>query len=236
MPCVDAADWTKGAKLADTLLHFLAPLPLLLVLGGSLIIALLQQGRGSAQRALSALIPLFNAAPDADRDHARAVLLRVDEVAQLRGISRTDRVRAKSAFLADAIQKLANCNDYRDFDRWARQDIGDRGARHRRAIDFWNSLADTAPAMGMAGTVIGLIGMFANMDDPASLGPSMALALLTTLHGIVLANLMAGPIAQRLARLSREEIAWQTEVAERISAIARRESAPLRQSAVRDVA
>ena len=63
-------------------------------------------------------------------------------------------------------------------------------------------MADAAPALGMAGTVIGLIGMFAAMDDPALMGPAMALAMLTTLYGLVLGAVLFGPIASRLERLS----------------------------------
>ena len=88
----------------------------------------------------------------------------------------------------------------------------------------------------MAGTVIGLIGMFAAMDDPAALGPAMALALLTTFYGVVIANMIAAPIAARLADLSERELAWQREAADRMLAIARRENAPLRRAAMREVA
>ncbi len=54
-------------------------------------------------------------------------------------------------------------------------------------------LADAAPAMGMAGTIIGLIGMFARMNDPATIGPAMALALIATFDGMILANVSGRP-------------------------------------------
>ena len=63
--------------------------------------------------------------------------------------------------------------------------------------------------MGMIGTVIGLILMFAQMNDPAAMGPAMAIAMLTTLYGLILAFGIAGPVAARLERLSEAECAWQ---------------------------
>jgi chemotaxis protein MotA len=59
--------------------------------------------------------------------------------------------------------------------------------------------------MGMIGTLIGLVQMLANMDDPKQIGPAMAVALLTTLYGAILANMFALPIADKLAVRSREE-------------------------------
>ena len=68
------------------------------------------------------------------------------------------------------------------------------------------------------------------------IGPAMALALLTTLYGIVIANLLAAPIAARLADLSERELAWQTELCERMLRVARRETAPVRRASIREVA
>ncbi|MBK8908801.1 MAG: MotA/TolQ/ExbB proton channel family protein [Rhodospirillales bacterium] len=62
--------------------------------------------------------------------------------------------------------------------------------------------AEYAPAMGLIGTLIGLVQMMGNLEDPAAIGPSMAVALLTTLYGAILANLVFSPLATRLDRLS----------------------------------
>ena len=88
-------------------------------------------------------------------------------------------------------------------------------------IGFWRHAAEVAPAMGMIGTVIGLVTMFAHMNDPAAMGPAMAVAMLTTLYGLVLAFGVAGPIAARLERLSEAECAWQARASERLVALAR---------------
>jgi chemotaxis protein MotA len=209
----------------DILGHLFSPLPLLMVLAGATAIALIQQGLEALPAALGALKPLFTANPDEDRDGARAVLLRAEETAHTHDVSRIDRLRAHQPFLIQALTTLANAPDVDRFAFWAAQDIADRRARHERAIGFWNAIADAAPAMGMAGTIIGLIGMFSRMSDPSSIGPAMALALIATFDGMVLANAVAGPIAARLARLSARELDWQREIADRMIGLARREVA-----------
>jgi chemotaxis protein MotA len=157
-------------------------------------------------------------------------------VAQLRGLACTDRVKTANPFLTEAARKLANCEKTEQFELWAAQSLSDRAQRHASVRNVWLSIADAAPALGMAGTIIGLVGMFAAMDDPAALGPSMALALLTTFYGVVIANVVAAPVATRLADLSERELAWQKEVADRMAAIARRENVPLRRASIREVA
>ncbi|MHC8509106.1 MAG: MotA/TolQ/ExbB proton channel family protein [Rhodospirillales bacterium] len=77
---------------------------------------------------------------------------------------------------------------------------------------IFRGIGDTAPAFGMIGTLIGLVQMLANLDDPSKIGPAMAIAMLTTFYGALIANLAAIPIAEKLAarteqdRLTREQI------------------------------
>jgi chemotaxis protein MotA len=66
-------------------------------------------------------------------------------------------------------------------------------------------MGDTAPAFGMIGTLIGLVQMLSSMDDPASIGPAMAVALLTTLYGAVMANFLFLPLAGKLSLRSDQE-------------------------------
>jgi len=63
---------------------------------------------------------------------------------------------------------------------------------------FWRGIGDMAPAWGMIGTLVGLVQMLANLDDPAAIGPAMAIAMLTTFYGAVIANLIAIPLADKL--------------------------------------
>jgi chemotaxis protein MotA len=77
--------------------------------------------------------------------------------------------------------------------------------RHARGADVIRKAAEFAPAMGLIGTLVGLVQMLGNLDDPAAIGPSMAVALLTTFYGAVLANMVFSPLAAKLERNSADE-------------------------------
>jgi chemotaxis protein MotA len=77
--------------------------------------------------------------------------------------------------------------------------------RHQFGAEIFTTMATFAPAMGMIGTLVGLVQMLQSMDDPSSIGPAMAVALLTTFYGSVMANLIFVPIAGKLKRRSKEE-------------------------------
>lgn len=70
--------------------------------------------------------------------------------------------------------------------------------RHKKVIGFWEKWAELGPAWGMIGTLIGLVNMLNNMEDPSTIGPSMAVALITTLYGSVIANWLCIPIASKM--------------------------------------
>ncbi|PLW75260.1 MotA/TolQ/ExbB proton channel family protein [Cohaesibacter celericrescens] len=72
---------------------------------------------------------------------------------------------------------------------------------------FYKQLGDAAPAFGMIGTLVGLVQMLAAMDDPAAIGPAMAIALLTTLYGALISNVICIPIVDKLdAKLDGEDL------------------------------
>ena len=79
-------------------------------------------------------------------------------------------------------------------------------ARHRGKIGFWENLGAMGPAWGMIGTLIGLVNMLQNMSDPSSIGPAMAVALLTTLYGSLLANWICAPVGAKLKLRNEEEM------------------------------
>tara|TARA_R110002096_G_scaffold156517_1_gene321136 strand:- start:62 stop:823 length:762 start_codon:yes stop_codon:yes gene_type:complete len=91
--------------------------------------------------------------------------------------------------------------------------------RHNTGITMFKAIGDAAPAMGMIGTLIGLVQMLSAMDDPKAIGPAMAVALLTTLYGAIIANAMALPIADKLKKISSEEKLNKSLILESISSI-----------------
>jgi len=82
--------------------------------------------------------------------------------------------------------------------------------RHAQAKKIIDTVGKYAPAFGMIGTLMGLIFMLQNMDDPSAIGPGMAVALVTTLYGAVIANAFAGPLSEKLAARDTEEILTKT--------------------------
>ena len=78
-------------------------------------------------------------------------------------------------------------------------------ARHKQGQQILEGMAAAAPAFGMIGTLIGLVQMLATLDDPSSIGPAMAVALLTTLYGALIANVVCLPLADKLKIRSKEE-------------------------------
>jgi chemotaxis protein MotA len=78
-------------------------------------------------------------------------------------------------------------------------------ARHQRAAALLRRAGEVAPAMGLVGTLVGLVRMLSSLDNPASIGPAMAVAILATLYGAVLANMVLLPLAHKLERNSGSE-------------------------------
>lgn len=78
--------------------------------------------------------------------------------------------------------------------------------RHKEGQGIFETMGTLAPAFGMIGTLIGLINMLRTLDDPSTIGPSMAVALITTFYGSLLANLIFLPLANKLKLRSKEEI------------------------------
>jgi chemotaxis protein MotA len=91
--------------------------------------------------------------------------------------------------------------------------------RHESSAQMFKVSGDAAPAMGMIGTLVGLVQMLSNMSDPKSIGPAMAVALLTTLYGAIIANVIALPISDKLKLRAAEEKLNKVLILESISGI-----------------
>ena len=103
-------------------------------------------------------------------------------------------------------------------------EMGAQEGRHETGIGVVEAMASYAPAMGMIGTVVGLVQMLKSMDDPSSIGPAMAVALITTFYGVILANLIFLPIGNKLKIRSQEEVHLREMQMEGILGIARGEN------------
>ncbi len=96
--------------------------------------------------------------------------------------------------------------------------------RHKLGAEIFTTMGTFAPALGMIGTLIGLVQMLQTMSDPSTIGPAMAVALLTTFYGAVMANLMFLPIAGKLKNRSSEEVTMKDLMTEGVISIAKGEN------------
>ena len=94
---------------------------------------------------------------------------------------------------ADEVERILNRESEATFER------------HQRSAGVLRRAGEVAPAMGLIGTLIGLVQMLGSLDDPSSIGPAMAVALLTTFYGAVLANMVFTPLASKLERNAQIE-------------------------------
>lgn len=96
--------------------------------------------------------------------------------------------------------------------------------RHKRSASITRRAAEVAPAMGLIGTLVGLVQMLANLESPETIGPSMAVALLTTFYGAILGTIIMAPLAVKLEKNSADEALIKTLVMGAAVSIARQEN------------
>lgn len=122
-------------------------------------------------------------------------------------------------FLAKGLRLAVDGTDPQLLSRIMETDLSALEARHGEGRALFDQLGALAPAFGMIGTLVGLVQMLANLSDPSSIGAGMAVALLTTFYGSVIANLVAIPIAGKLKARSEEEMHSREMIIEGIMSI-----------------
>ena len=130
----------------------------------------------------------------------------------------------KEPFLQQALIMVADGTTGDVIERVLKTDIAATSSRHTKGASVLRKGAEVAPAMGLIGTLVGLVQMLGRLDDPATIGPAMAVALLTTFYGAVLANVVLSPLASKLERNSREELLVKNIYLMASSSIARQEN------------
>jgi len=132
-------------------------------------------------------------------------IVELADAARKGGLLTLEGAEIPNEFMKKGIGLLVDGHNAEVVESILKKDVKLSADRHESGAAVFKSLADIAPAMGMIGTLVGLVGMLANMDDPKSIGPAMAIALLTTLYGAVIANMMAIPVMEKLAMRNEEE-------------------------------
>ena len=191
---------------------------ILIVVGGTFMVTLMQVSLKDFLGSFSiAMKAFFYKTDDANQLIEEAVQLA--DVARKNGLLALEGQEIGNEFLRQGIGLCVDGHDPALVQRLLSKDINLTIKRHEVGQSMFRNMAMMAPAMGMIGTLVGLVQMLANMSDPASIGPAMAVALLTTLYGAVIANVFAQPMADKLARASQLENTNKSLILETISGI-----------------
>ena len=127
------------------------------------------------------------------------------ETARRESVFALEKVPVEDKFLKKAVTLAADNRPPEVITSILSLEIAAMEERHTKGVDMLEGIGADGPAMGMIGTLIGLVQMLQNMSDPSSIGPAMAVALLTTFYGAVIANVFAIPVAAKLKQRSKEE-------------------------------
>jgi len=140
--------------------------------------------------------------------HAAIQVLRIAEMARKTGVlslqDEIDYIR-NEPFLHKGVSMVVDGTPGEEVEVIMRRDMQSTLQRHIKSTSVLRKAAEFSPAMGLIGTLIGLVQMLGNLQDPSSIGPAMAVALLTTFYGAVLANMVFMPLASKLERNSADE-------------------------------
>ena len=143
-----------------------------------------------------------------DPSQAAVHVLRLAETSRRMGVLSLQNVLEdirSEPFLHKGMSMVVDGTPGEEVDAILRRDIQATVQRHAKSTNVLRKAAEFSPAMGLIGTLIGLVQMLGSLDDPTTIGPSMAVALLTTFYGAVLANMVFSPLAAKLERNSAEE-------------------------------
>lgn len=181
---------------------------ILIVIGGTVCAVIVSFSPGDvadsmklAKNALSRPLP--------DVSEAAVRLLHLADIARQRGVLSLQAVLpdlADNTFLHKGLSLAVDGLSGAEVEAIMMHDLHAAAERRAIGVGVLRRAAEYAPAMGLIGTLIGLVQMLSHLDDPAAIGPSMAVALLTTFYGAVLANLVLAPLAAKLERDGSEDM------------------------------
>ena len=209
-----------GILSGSSITIFIDPASIFIVVGGTFAILFVAYPGGDVMAGMKAgKAAVFNEAfiaPDTikllselSNRARREGLLSLEEAAE----------EATDDFLKRGLRMMADGHEAGTIESVLFDEIIKIGERHKVNIGIWDGLGTYAPAMGMIGTLIGLVQMLQAMSDPTAIGPAMAVALLTTFYGSLMANLLGLPIANKLKQRSKEEIAHKELIAQGLLSI-----------------
>ncbi len=193
----------------------------LITIGGSMMCMLsMSDSIGSFVQSLKGFL-ITTKVPESNESEVIHRIIDLANVARKEGLLQLEEAAAdiEDEFLKKGIMLIVDGTDQELVSSILETDLGCVEDRHNKVIGFWDALAAMGPAWGMIGTLIGLINMLKLLDDPSSIGPNMAVALITTLYGSLLANWIATPVSTKLKSINKKEIMTKEVICEGILSI-----------------
>jgi len=211
-----------GAIVTKTSIgSFIDPASMAIVLGGTASAALISFPLNQVFKIMGVVKKAFFSRP-IDPANYVATLVQLAEIARRDGILSLESQLTEGQhdeFLTRGLRMAIDGQDPSVIEIAMEREIETIMERHASGKALFDAIAKYAPAFGMIGTLIGLVIMLQAMDDPSKLGPAMAVALITTFYGSMLANLFAMPIADKLAVRSTHEVAAKLMIVRGVMAI-----------------
>lgn len=182
----------------------------LIVLGGTTTVTLVSFSLGDLGAVGRSLWRTIRPPASTPRAVARRVILlaeaaRRTDPERLRALLPESELRADPV-LHRCVTLIADGLPPDDIDRLLAGEVEAYAASQAKGVAFLRRAAEVAPAMGLIGTLLGLVQMLGHLDDPAAIGPSMAVALLTTFYGAVMAYMVLAPLAAKLERITDDDV------------------------------
>lgn len=186
---------------------FINPPSILIVIGGTIAVTMICF---SVKEMMGSIKIIMKTVFSSSRDPSEAAMqvLQIAEMARKQGVlslqGAMDSLKGEP-FLHKGMSMVVDGTPGEEVEGILRREMQATTARHIKSASILRKAAEYAPAMGLIGTLIGLVQMLGNLEDPSTIGPSMAVALLTTFYGAILANMVFSPMASKLERNSAEE-------------------------------
>lgn len=165
--------------------------------------------------------------PVTDPSAAAIRILHLAETSRKQGVLYLQEILpslAGESFLCHAMNMVIDGFPAEEVEKILRRDLEATRARHVKSASVLHKAAEVSPAMGLIGTLVGLVQMLSHLDEPSTIGPSMAVALLTTFYGAMLSNMVFSPLASKLERQSGDEVLLNTIYATGLASITRQEN------------
>jgi len=191
---------------------------ILIVFGGVIATTLIGEKLPNVLNGIKVVKNAFKV-PAGDAVATIEAIVKLSNIARREGVLALENQQVDDIFLAKGVRMAVDGLPQEEIRETLTAELVAMKRRHTRGQKLFKFMGTMAPAMGMIGTLIGLVQMLQALDDPSSIGPAMAVALLTTMYGAVLANIVFIPIAEKLDRYGGEEAANMTVVIEGVDSI-----------------